>query len=90
MLLLLGAQLSGSGLPTPLAPFTVAKQTALLTLFYDLLPPLFLGLGPQWTRVAAVASDAAVGTTNVSLLINSIIPPVWNDTSDSLPEVTEP
>ena len=82
------AQLSGPGQPSPLAPLTTAGETAVLTLLHGLLPPIFLGLGPQWTRVAAVSVDAASGSTNVSLLLNTFVPVIGNDTSDTFPEVT--
>ena len=82
---LLRAQVAGP----QVAPLTTAKQTAVLTLFLDLLPPLFLGLGPQWARLATVASDAATGTANMSLLLNSFQPPIGNDTSDTFPEVAQ-
>ena len=65
----------------------------MLTVFRDLMPPLFfMGLGPQWTRVAAVMSDAATDTATVSLLLESYLPPIYYDpyASDSFTQVTEP
>ena len=85
------AQLAGAGLWTPDAPLTLAKQTAVLTVFEELLPPIFfLGLAPQWTRVAAVTSDAAASTANVSLLMETYVPPIYYDAraSDSFAQVT--
>ena len=74
------AQMSG--------PLTAAGETAVLTLLQGLLPPIFFGFGPQWTRVGAVSSDAAAGTTNVTLLLDTFLPVIGNDTSDTFPEVT--
>lgn len=84
------AQLVGTGLATSPAPFTVAQQTAVLTLVQNLLPPLFLGLGPQWGRIQGFQSDPATNTTDLSLLFDSIVPPIWNDTSDTFPQVRLP
>ena len=81
-------QLVGTGLAAPVAPLTLAEQTAILTLFQELLPPLFFGLGPQWTRFQSVQSDVATNTTNFSLLMDSILPPIWNDTDDTFPFVS--
>ena len=84
------AQLAGTGLATSPAPFTVAEQTAVLTLVQNLLPPLFLGLGPQWARIQGYQSNVSSNTTQLSLLFDSILPPVWNDTDDTFPEVRPP
>ena len=81
-------QLVGTGLAASVAPLTVDKQTAILTLFNQLLPPLFFGLGPQWTRFQYIESDPATNTTNISLLMDSILPPIWNDTDDTFPNVS--
>jgi len=84
------AQLAGTGLATSPAPFTVAEQTAVLTLVQNLMPALFLGLGPQWGRIQSFQSDVATNTTDLSLLFDSILPPIWNDTSDTFPNVRAP
>ena len=84
------AQLVGTGLATSIAPLTVAMQTAILTLLRGLVPPLFLGLGPQWARFQDIQSDVATNTTQLSLLFDSILPPIWNDTFDTFPEVRQP
>jgi hypothetical protein len=81
-------QLVGSGLAASVAPLTLDKQTAVLTLFYQLLPPLFFGLGPQWMRLQTVESDVATNITSFSLLMDSILPPIWNDTDDTFPNVS--
>ena len=81
------AQIAGTGVATSPAPFTVAEQTAVLTLVQNLLPPLFLGLGPQWARIQGFTSDVATNTTQLSLLFDSILPPIWNDTFDTFPNV---
>ena len=82
------AQMQGSGQSDPVVPLTVARETAILTLLHELLPPIFLGIGPQWARVASVSGDAAATTANVSLLLNTFVPIIGNDTSDTFPEVT--
>jgi len=83
-------QLAGTGLATSPAPFTVAAQTAVLTLVQNLLPPLFLGLGPQWARIQSFQSNVTSNTTELSLLFDSILPPIWNDTSDTFQMVRAP
>ena len=54
---------------------------------YRGMPPLFLGLGPQWARNEAITPGTAGGTVVLSMLINAILPPIWNDTVDTTPQV---
>jgi len=63
------------------------EQTALLMKFYRGMPPLFLGLGPQWARIAAITLGTTGDTVNVSMLINAMLPPIRNDTVDTTPQV---
>ena len=82
----LAAQVSGSALSE--SPLTAEKQTAILTEFANVLPPLFLGFGPQWARLQAVTSDLAASTTNLTLLMDGWMLPIANDTSDTFPQVS--
>ncbi len=63
------------------------EQTALLMKFYRGMPPLFLGLGPQWTRIEAITLGTTGDTVNITMLINAILPPIRNDTVDTTPQV---
>ena len=71
-------QLVGTGLGTPVAPFTAAKEAALLTVFRVLLPTVYLGLGPRWARLVNVTFDIGADTTNLTILCASELPPIRN------------
>lgn len=83
-------QLVGTGVGTPVAPFTAAKEAALLTVFRDLLPPLFLGLGPKWARIVNVTYDTAADTTNLTILCCAEVPPIHNKTAANFTAVRLP
>ena len=80
-------QLAGTGLGTPIAPFTTAKESAILTLFHDLMPTLYLGLGPEYTRIVNVTNDVPNNVANITLLCITEEPIIHNTTNSTFPTV---
>lgn len=52
-----------------IVPFTVQKQTALLSVMARNFPRLSLGVGPVQTHIASVLDDAALQTAQVTIII---------------------